>query len=84
MSMWSKNASWADDGELFIAGISATTLASEFGTPLFVLDEEDFRSNARRFIDAFEEAFGAGKVSVYYAGKAFLSASLKAARPSDR
>ena len=76
MSMWSKNASWDTDGELFIAGISATTLASEFGTPLFVLDEDDFRSNARRFIDAFEEAFGVGKVSVYYAGKAFLSASV--------
>ena len=41
-----------------------------------MLDEDDFRSNARRFSDAFEEAFGAGKVSVYYAGKAFLSASV--------
>ena len=72
MSMWSKNVSWSADGELSIAGISATALAAQFGTPLFVLDEDDFRSNARRFKDAFEGAFGVGKVSVYYAGKAFL------------
>ena len=76
MSMWSKNTSWNSDGELSIAGISATALAAQFGTPLFVLDEDDFRTNARRFKDAFEGAFGVGKVSVYYAGKAFLSASV--------
>jgi diaminopimelate decarboxylase len=76
MSMWSKNVSWSTDGELSIAGISASRLASEFGTPLFVLDEDDFRTNARHFKSAFEDAFGVGKVSVYYAGKAFISASV--------
>lgn len=55
------------DGTLEVAGVAATELAAEFGTPLYVIDEEDFRSRARAFRDAFTGA------DVYYAGKAFLS-----------
>ena len=63
---------WADgvaktDGVLEVAGLTAPELAEEFGTPLYVVDEHDFRTRAARFRDAFPDA------SVYYAGKAFLS-----------
>ena len=59
-------------GELTIAGITAATLADEFGTPLFVIDEEDFRTRARAWKSSLERHFGAQAGTVYYAGKAFL------------
>lgn len=63
---------WADgvsktDGVLAVSGVTAPELAAEFGTPLYVIDEADFRRRARAFRDAFDSA------DVYYAGKAFLS-----------
>ncbi|MGH3457656.1 diaminopimelate decarboxylase [Aeromicrobium sp.] len=63
--LWASGVSKVD-GVLTVAGESAPDLASEFGTPLYVVDEDDFRSRARAFGDAFEGA------DVYYAGKAFL------------
>ncbi len=42
-------------------------LAAEYGTPLFVIDEDDFRSRCRDIA----AAFGGGE-HVHYAAKAFL------------
>ncbi|WP_304453684.1 diaminopimelate decarboxylase [Nocardiopsis sp. YSL2] len=56
-----------DDGELTVGGVGVATLARTYGTPLFVMDEEDFRGRARDFRTAFTEA------DVYYAGKALLT-----------
>src|SRR5207342_1596888 len=55
-------------GVLTLAGADVRDLAQEFGTPLFVLDEEDFRSRCRDF----RQAFGEGS-AVFYAAKAFCS-----------
>ncbi|MGJ9421070.1 diaminopimelate decarboxylase [Aeromicrobium sp. CF3.5] len=63
--LWAQNVSKID-GVLTVAGESATDLAAEFGTPTYVVDEDDFRARARAFRDAFPDA------DVYYAGKAFL------------
>ncbi|GAA1142388.1 diaminopimelate decarboxylase [Nesterenkonia lutea] len=50
------------------------TLAEEYGTPLYVLSEADFRARARSFREAFTAAFAPeADVDVFYAGKAFLS-----------
>ena len=57
------------DGEIVLGGVPAAELAREYGTPLFVLDEEDFRARAR----AFRESFSAVGADVYYAGKALLT-----------
>jgi diaminopimelate decarboxylase len=62
---------WSDgvakvDGVLTVAGESVLDLAAEFGTPTYVVDEDDFRRRARGFKEAFPDA------DVYYAGKAFL------------
>jgi diaminopimelate decarboxylase len=43
--MWSKNAEFVN-GELHLAGIPASQLARDFGTPAFFLDEESFKSRA--------------------------------------
>jgi len=63
--VWPRSATRVD-GELHIAGRAVTDLAREHGTPLFVLDEADFRSRAADFATAFEGA------DVHYASKAFL------------
>jgi diaminopimelate decarboxylase len=54
------------DGELHLGGLSVTELARTHGTPLFVLDEGDFRGRAGEFAGAFDGA------DVHYASKAFL------------
>ncbi|MCU1613660.1 MAG: lysA [Frankiales bacterium] len=63
--VWPRSAARVD-GELHLAGRSVTDLAREHGTPLFVLDEADFRGRAADFA----EAFAGG--DVHYASKAFL------------
>jgi len=55
-----------------IGGVSATQLATEFGTPLFVIDEADFFDRASAWRDALQSAFGDRAGTVYYAGKSFL------------
>ena len=67
--LWSAGVSKVD-GVLTVAGESAPELAAEFGTPLYVVDEDDFRARARAFRDAFAGA--GGGADVFYAGKAFL------------
>lgn len=68
--MWSENVRMVN-GELTISGISARTLAEEFGTPAFILDKGDFISRARAFKDALSDNFGDRAGHVYYASKAF-------------
>ena len=58
---------------LSIAGITATDLVAEFGTPLFVIDEADFITRAAHWKSALEEAFGESAGTVYYAAKSFIS-----------
>ncbi|HLU96592.1 MAG TPA: diaminopimelate decarboxylase [Thermobifida alba] len=55
------------DGEITVGGVGVTELAREHGTPLYVLDEADFRARARDYRLAFHDA------DVYYAGKALLT-----------
>ncbi|WP_210650629.1 diaminopimelate decarboxylase [Nocardioides sp. SYSU D00065] len=64
-ALWSRTAT-KTDGVLSVGGVPLTELVREHGSPAFVLDEDDFRTRARAFRDAF-----AG-YEVFYAGKAFL------------
>ena len=67
----SKNASFAS-GEFVVAGVSATQIANEFQTPVFVIDEADFFERAKTFKESLESAAGEKSGHCYYAGKAFL------------
>jgi diaminopimelate decarboxylase len=73
--VWSGSAQRRGDGELEVAGVGARELASTYGTPLYVLDEDDVRGRARRTHSAFRSAAErhGTEARVYYAGKAFLS-----------
>ncbi|CAB4736553.1 MAG: diaminopimelate decarboxylase [Actinobacteria bacterium] len=61
------------DGELVIGGCRASSLAKEFGTPLFVIDEGDFKSRINGWKNALNSNFGASAGEVYYASKSFIS-----------
>ncbi|TFI40626.1 diaminopimelate decarboxylase [Rhodococcus sp. 1R11] len=65
--VWPRNAARGDDGTVRLAGVSVTDLAAQYGTPLFVVDEADFRARCREMA----AAFGAPE-RVHYASKAFL------------
>ncbi|MGV0990936.1 MAG: diaminopimelate decarboxylase [Mycobacterium sp.] len=66
-NVWPRNLVRGADGTVRVAGVAVTELAGEFGTPLFVIDEDDFRGRCREMA----EAFGGGE-NVRYAAKAFL------------
>ncbi|GAA1698203.1 diaminopimelate decarboxylase [Dietzia cercidiphylli] len=66
-AVWPRGAGRRGDGVVEFAGVAADELAAEFGTPLFVIDEDDFRSRCREMAEAF-----GGADRVHYASKAFL------------
>ncbi|MCG7276581.1 diaminopimelate decarboxylase [Corynebacterium singulare] len=66
--VWPRNASRGSDGVVSIAGVKLTELAEEYGTPLYVFDEQDFRSRCRDMANAF-----GGPDHVHYASKAFIT-----------
>ena len=58
------------DGRLFIEGCGAVDLVKRFGSPLFVLSEDQLRRNLRRFREAFQKGWPHGPVQLLPAAKA--------------
>lgn len=76
--VWPAGADRDENGALRIGGVDAFALREQFGTPLYVIDEDDVRARARRVLAAFHgaaERHGT-QARVYYAGKAFLSTEI--------
>ena len=71
-NVWPRNLARGSDGVVSIAGVAVTDLAEQYGTPLFVIDEDDFRSRCRDIA----AAFGGGE-HVHYA------ASRSTSRPGE-
>jgi diaminopimelate decarboxylase len=65
-AIWARNVARGPRGVLTVAGLDVRDLAAEYGTPAFIVDEDDFRARCRMWWTAFADA------DVYYAGKAFL------------
>ncbi len=59
-----------EKGNLTLGGVDTVELANKYGTPLYVLDENDIRNNCRQFKGAFDKYYD-GNARVYYASKAF-------------
>nr|WP_225954045.1 diaminopimelate decarboxylase [Kibdelosporangium phytohabitans] len=70
-SVWPRNTTRGDDGAVRLAGVDVRELAEQYGTPLFVMDEDDFRSRCRDHAQAFGDP-----ALVHYASKAFLSVEI--------
>ncbi len=62
-----------NSGVISVGGCSLTSIAREFGTPAFVLDEADFKLRAQQWKSALDKNFGANAGTAYYAAKAFIS-----------
>lgn len=60
------------NGFLEIGGIEAVKLADIYGTPLYVIDEKQFRENCRKYLQAFKK----DNALVIYAGKALLNLAI--------
>ena len=68
--LWPQTVTRDADGALAVGGLGVRELADRFGTPVYVLDEEDLRARCRDFRAAFPNE------EIYYAGKAFLCRAL--------
>src|SRR3954453_19882592 len=62
--------SWVADGRLHVGGCDAVALAREFGTPAYVVAEDDLRARAREFLAALRTHHD-GPGEVVFASKAF-------------
>lgn len=69
--VWPRGALRGEDGAVRLAGVEVGELAETYGTPLFVVDEADFRARCVEHADAF----GAPE-RVRYAAKAFLCSEI--------
>ena len=65
-----RTATVNDAGVLSIGGVTVAAMAEQFGTPLYVYDEEHLRNRSREAVAAF------GKDRVIYATKAFLCGAM--------
>ncbi|TQJ52887.1 MULTISPECIES: diaminopimelate decarboxylase [Streptomyces] len=66
LSVWPRSARPEPDGDVSVGGVSLAEAADRFGTPLYVLDEEEVRARCRAYRTAFPDA------DIVYAAKAFL------------
>ncbi|WFB09898.1 diaminopimelate decarboxylase [Streptomyces sp. LX-29] len=66
LSVWPASTRPLAGADLAVGGVPLTEIADRFGTPVYVLDEEEVRTRCRTYRDAFPEA------DIHYAAKAFL------------
>jgi diaminopimelate decarboxylase len=74
LGSWPETTGRNEATELTIGGVSAVDLVREFGTPLYVYDEQTLRNRARLIRGTFATAYPNSRV--VFAGKAYLSPSL--------
>ncbi|MFJ5675366.1 diaminopimelate decarboxylase [Streptomyces sp. NPDC093097] len=66
LDIWPASTRPLADDDLALGGVPLTELAEQFGTPAYVLDEDEVRRRCRAYLHAFPDT------DVYYAAKAFL------------
>lgn len=59
------NITTGQNGHLFFAGQDTVELARQYGTPLYLLDEDQIRENCRVYTKAFKKHFGPGARPLY-------------------
>ena len=69
-AIWPLSTYVDERGRLCVGGVPATEIATEFGTPTHVVDEEDFRARIRAYRAALPD------VDLVYAGMALLSTAV--------
>lgn len=59
------NLSVGKNGHLFFAGQDTVELAKEYGTPVYLMDEDKIREKCRAYKSAFQKHFGEKAVPLY-------------------
>ena len=72
-----------ENGRLEIGGCDTIGLAREFGTPLYVMDEELIRQDCREYVQAFKQLYTEAESEIAFAGKAFLTTAMCAIADSE-
>ncbi len=73
-SLFPFTATVNDRDHLSLGGCDAVDLAAEFGTPLYVFDEETLRGMCREFVSEFQSRYP--DTRVVYASKAFTNPAI--------
>ncbi|MEV0253526.1 diaminopimelate decarboxylase [Streptomyces sp. NPDC050732] len=66
LSVWPTSTTRLAHGDLAVGGVPLTDVAERYGTPTYLIDEDDVRTRCRTYRQAFPDA------EVLYAAKAFL------------
>jgi diaminopimelate decarboxylase len=74
LSLFPSRSEVNEQGHLAIGGLDTVQLAAEFGTPLYVFDEQELRDKCREFKAEFNKYYPG--VEVAYASKAFINQGL--------
>ncbi|MFE0186978.1 diaminopimelate decarboxylase [Streptomyces sp. NPDC058989] len=70
LAIWPGSAAPLCHDDIAVGGVPLTELADRFGTPAYVLDEDEVRHRCRAYLRDFPDT------DVYYAAKAFLCRAL--------
>ena len=73
--LWPIEARVDETGELWLGGCAASALVADYGTPLYVFDEETLRSRAHAYQEALARHYPA-PAQAAYASKAFLNVAI--------
>ena len=65
------------NGHLFIEECDTVDLVARFGSPIFVVSEDQVRRNVRRFHQAFQQGWPDGEVKILPAAKASWSLAVQ-------
>jgi diaminopimelate decarboxylase len=66
LPVWPASTRPVADGDLTVGGVSLAEAAERFGTPVYLVDEDEVRASCRAYREAFPGA------EIHYAAKAFL------------
>ena len=76
--IWPSGLKRSSSGDVLLAGIPVGQLAAQYGTPLMLIDQDDFFARGKKVKSAFEQAAaGIGSsAKIYYAGKSLLTTEI--------
>jgi diaminopimelate decarboxylase len=74
LGLFPASASINKAGHLTVGGCDLVKLAAEFGTPLYIFDEQALRDKCREFQNEFNRSYPGTRVA--YASKAFINKAL--------
>ena len=76
--IWPAGLTRSAAGDVLLAGVAVGQLAAQYGTPLMLIDQDDFFARGARVKNAFEKAAAeiGSTAKIYYAGKSLLTTEI--------